>query len=99
MTIFITLCFLLAINQLPRVSAQVGERGHPIGEMISRGQVKFEGREGIWKDVEHFNFPIFYGQKIKTQRGMASIVMEDNSQIDVDRNSLLYFDQDGLHLL
>jgi len=75
------------------------ERGRPIGEMISRGQVRFEAKENIWKNVEPFNFPIFYGLKIKTQRGIASIATEDNSQIEVGKNSLLYFEEDGLHLI
>jgi len=99
-TIFIiSLSFLLATNQLTEIGVEARENGRPIGEMISKGQVRFETKKNIWKDVEPFNFPIFYGLKIKTQKGIASIAMEDNSQIEVSKNSLLYFEQDGLHLV
>jgi hypothetical protein len=86
------------MNGFPGMRVEANERVRPIGEMVSRGQVKFEAKENVWKNVEVSNFPIFYGVKIKTHKGLASIAIEDDSQIEVGKNSLLYFDQDGLHL-
>jgi len=88
---FLCFSFLLLTGGFPKMAAQAGQRGLPIGEMISRGEVKFEARKNAWKKVEPSHFPIFQGVRIKTEKGVALIVLADGSQIDVDRNSLFSF--------
>jgi hypothetical protein len=75
------------------------ERGIPIGEMVSKGEVNFEVRENVWKKVESSHFPLFQGIKIKTEKGVAAVSLENNCHIEVGQNSLLSFDQnDRLYL-
>jgi hypothetical protein len=76
-------------------------KGLPIGQMISRGEVKFEAKENTWKTVEPSAFPIFQGTKVKTEKGVAVILLpKDHGQIEVGQNSLFSFDQrDRLLLL
>jgi len=88
---FLCFSFLLLTGGLPKMAAQGGQRGLPIGEMISRGGVKFEARKNVWKKVEPSHFPIFQGVRIETEKGVALIVLADGSQIDVDQNSLFSF--------
>jgi hypothetical protein len=91
--------FLLLMNGFPTMVANAKEKSLPIGEMVSGGEVKFEARENVWKDVEQSNFPIFQGVKIKTGKGTAIIALTNNSQIEVGQNSILFFDpSDCLHL-
>ncbi|MGZ3614074.1 MAG: hypothetical protein ACXU9X_09295 [Thermodesulfobacteriota bacterium] len=72
----------------------------PIGEMLSRGEVKFESRENVWKNVEPSQFPIFQGVKIKTEKGNAVVTLSNDSQIEVGQSSLLSFDRnDQIHLI
>ena len=65
----------------------------PVGEMVSRGEVKFEARENVWKKVEPSHFPVFQGVKIKTEKGSAAIALANTGQIEVGPNSLFFFDQ------
>jgi len=97
---FLTISFLLLMNGFPRIVAQATEKALPIGEMISKGEVKFEAREKVWKNVDPSHFPIFEGTKIKTEKGTSILALTDNCQIEVGQNSLLTFDRnDRLHLL
>jgi len=97
---FLSVSFILMMNGFPRGIAQGKEIGFPIGEMILRGEVKFEARENVWKKVETSYIPVFQGTKIETQKGQAIISLMNKSQIEVGENSLLSFDQkDVLHLL
>ncbi len=75
------------------------ERPLPIGEMVSRGDVRFEARSNIWKSVEGSHFPIFRGLRIRTDKGVAVIHLTNGTQIEVRPNSLISFDQDDLLLL
>ncbi len=96
---FLCFSFLLLSGGFPRTTAEAKERGLPIGEMISRGEVKFEARETVWRKVEPSHFPIFQGVRIKTEKGQALIVLANDSQIDVGQNSLFYFQRnDQCHL-
>ena len=96
---FLCFSFLLLTAEFPKISAEAREGGLPIGEMISRGEVKFEARENTWKRVEPFHFPIFQGVRIKTEKGIALIVLTNENQIEVGQNSLFSFPQnDHLHL-
>jgi hypothetical protein len=73
--------------------AKAKETNPVIGEMISRGEVKFESRQNVWKIVEPSHFPIFEGIKIKIGKGASIITLENNSQVEVGQNSLLSFDR------
>ena len=79
--------------------AEAKEMGRPLGEMVSRGEVKFESRKSVWKNMELTQFPIFSGVRIKTEKGACLITLEGNRQIEVRENSLLSFDRnDQMHL-
>lgn len=96
---FLCVSFLLLMNGFSGMIAGAKEKSLPIGEMVSRGEVNFEARENVWKDVEQSHFPIFQGVKIKTGKGTALIALTNNSQIEVGQNSILFFDpSDCLHL-
>jgi len=96
---FLSVSFLLMMNGFPGAIAQAKEIGLPIGEMVSRGEVKFEVRDKVWKDVDPSHFPIFQGVKMKTENGIATVALGSNSYIEVGQKSLFSFDQmDWLHL-
>jgi hypothetical protein len=92
---FLCVSFLLLANGFHTMVAEAKEMGRPLGEMVSRGDVKFESKKAVWKPVELSQFPIFQGVRIKTEKGASLITLENNSQIDVKGNSLLSFDQNG----
>lgn len=97
---FLSVSFLLMMNGFPGAIAQAKEIGFPIGGMVSKGEVKFEAREKVWRDVDPSHFPILQGVKIKTEKGTSLLALASNCQIEVGQNSLLTFDQnDRLHLL
>jgi hypothetical protein len=91
--------FLLLTNGFHTMVAEAKEIGRPVGEMVSSGEVKFESRENVWKNVELSHFPIFQGVRIKTEKGASMLTLADNSQIEVGQNSLYSFDRnDQMHL-
>jgi hypothetical protein len=90
---FLCISFLLLTNGFHTMVAKAKEINRPIGEMISRGDVKFESRENVWKNVESSHFPIFEGAKIKIKKGASIITLENNGQVEVGQNSLLSFDR------
>jgi len=85
--------FLLMMNGFPRMVAEAKERVLPIGGMVSRGEVKFEVKEGVWERVEPSHFPVLQGVKFKTEKGVANIILSDNNQVEMGQNSLLSFDR------
>ena len=91
---FLCFSFLLLTGGFPRMVAEASESGLPIGEMISSGQVKFEARENVWKNVEPIHFPIFQGVRIKTEKGQALIVLSNEGQIEAGQNSLFSLQPD-----
>jgi hypothetical protein len=91
--------FLLMMNGFPRSIAEAKEKVIPIGEMVSKGEVKFEARQNVWKGVESSHFPIFQGTKIKIEKGVAIVTLSTNSQIEVSPNSLFSFDQNDQFIL
>ena len=96
---FLAISFLLLMNGFPIIGTEAKE-GVPIGSMVSRGEVKFEARENVWKGVESSQFPVFKGIKIKTGNGVALITLNNDSQIEAGQNSLFSFDQnDRIHLI
>ena len=97
---FLSISFLLLTNGFPEIAAAAAEKGFPFGEMVSKGDVKFEARDKVWKNVDPSHFPIFQGVKIKTEKGTSILALADNCQIEVGQNSLLTFDQsDRLRLV
>jgi hypothetical protein len=91
--------FLLLTSGFHTTMVEAKEMGRPLGEMVSRGEVKFESKKAVWKPVELSQFPIFQGVRIKTEKGASLMTLEDNCQIDVGENSLLFFDRnDQMHL-
>jgi len=92
---FLCVSFLLLASGFHTVVAEAGEMGRPLGGMVSTGEVKFESRKGVWKNVELSQFPIFPGTRIKTEKGVSLINLEGNCQIEVGENSLLSFDRSG----
>jgi len=96
---FLCVSFLLLANGFHTMIAEAKEMGRPMGEMVSRGDVKFEARKTVWKPVEPSQFPIFQGVAIKTEKGASLITLEGNRQIEVGENSLFSFDRnDQMHL-
>jgi hypothetical protein len=96
---FLCISFLFLTGGFHTTLTEGKEINRPIGEMISRGEVKFESKENVWKDVEPSQFPLFQGVRIKVGKGVSVITLQDNSQIEVGQNSLLSFDQsDQMHL-
>jgi hypothetical protein len=87
------------MNGFPKMVAEAKEKVLPVGEMVSKGEVKFEARENVWKGVESSHFPIFQGTKIKIEKGMAFITLSNNSQIEVSPSSLFSVDQNDQFVL
>ena len=96
---FLCISFLVMMNGFSGTIAQAKEQGIPIGEMVSKGEVKFEVRENVWKEVEPSQFPLFYGTKIKTAKGVAVVTLSNNIRIDASPNSLFSLDQEGRFVL
>jgi hypothetical protein len=96
---FLCLSFLVMMNGFAGTFAQAKEKSVPIGEMVSNGEVKFEARENVWKEVEPSQFPLFSGTKIKTEKGIAVVTLSNNTRIDASPNSLFSLDQEGRFVL
>jgi len=96
---FLCVSFLLMMNGFPGSLAEAKEKVLPIGEMVSKGEVRFEARQNVWKGVESSHFPIFQGTKIKTEKGIAFITLSNNSQIEVSPHSLFSIDQNDRFVL
>ena len=69
-------------------------RNLPIGEMVSRGEVRFEAKLDAWKPVEPFHFPVFKGVKLKTEKGVSVIALANQSQVEMKQHSLVSFNQE-----
>jgi hypothetical protein len=91
--------FFLMMNGFPRMIAEAKEKVLPIGEMVSKGEVKFEARQNVWKGVESSHFPIFQGTKIKIEKGIAFVTLSNNSQIEVSPQSIFSFEQNDQFIL
>jgi hypothetical protein len=81
------------MSGFPRMVAEAKEKVLPVGEMVSKGEVKFEARQNVWKEVESSHFPIFQGTRIKVEKGIAFITLSNNSQIEASPDSLFSLDQ------
>jgi len=97
---FLSVFLLFLTSGFHMMVLEAKEVNRPIGEMFSSGEVKFESRENVWKNVEPSHFPIFQGVKIKTEKGDSAVTLSNDSQIEVKQNSLFFFDRnDQIHLL
>jgi len=90
-------CFLcgalfLFAGRFPTV-AEGKEKSLLLGEMISRGEVKFEARENIWKEVEPSYFPVLPGVKIKTEKGASTLFLGARHKVEMGQNSLICVEQ------
>lgn len=92
---FLCFSFLLLMNGFSRMGLEARETERPLAEMISRGDVKFEVRENIWKNVESSHFPLFKGTRVKTEKGQAIVRLPDNGKVEVHSGSLFSFDSEG----
>jgi len=90
---FLCVSFLLLTSGFHTMVAEAKEVGRPLGEMVSIGEVKFESKKMIWKNVELSQFPIFPGMRIKIGKGASFVTLKGNRQIEVRENSLLSFDR------
>jgi hypothetical protein len=90
---FLCISFLLMMNGFQRMVAEAKEMEVPLGEMVSKGEVKFEARENVWKKVESSHFPIFQGTRVKIEKGSAIVTHSNNSQIELSQNSFFSFEQ------
>jgi hypothetical protein len=96
---FLSVSFLILMNGFPGMIAEAREIGYLMGEMVSRGEVKFEVKENVWKKVEDSHFPVYQGVKFKTENGEAIVLLADSSQINVGPQSAFSFDQNGRFIL
>jgi hypothetical protein len=95
---FLCISFLLMANGFDGMIAEANQN-IPIGQMVSRGEVKFEIKENFWEKVEN-PFPIFEGMKIKTGKGKSVLAIAEKTRIEIGSDSLFYFDQrDQFNLL
>jgi hypothetical protein len=88
---FLSVSFLLLMNEFPRIIAEANQN-IPVGQMVSRGGVKFEVTKNSWEKVET-PFPVFEGMKIRTEKGEAVLALADRTRIEVDSDSSFYFSQ------
>lgn len=96
---FLCVSFLLMVNGFHSMAADANQNAIPIGQMISRGGVKFEIRQNAWEKVET-PFPVFEGMKIRTEKGEAVIALTEKTRIEIGSDSVFCFDQrDRLNLL
>jgi hypothetical protein len=96
---FLCLSVFLMWVGFPGLIPAATEINTPIGQMISKGVVKFETKGNVWKNVEASLFPIFRGSKMKTEKGMATVTLSNDIQIEVGPKSLFSFDQNGRFIL
>jgi hypothetical protein len=95
---FLSVSFLLLMNEFPKSAAEANQN-IPVGQMVSRGGVKFEVSKNSWEKVET-PFPVFEGMKIRTEKGEAVLALSEKTRIEIGSDSFFYFDQrDQLNLL
>ena len=88
---FLCLSFLFLMSGFPAMAAETPDL--PIGEMVSKGEVKLDVGKNLQEKVTSSYFPIFPGSKITTEKGVATIRLSNNSQIGIYGNSSFSFDQ------
>ena len=97
----IILCFtfFLTISGFREAVTQAKDAKFPIGEMISKGGVRFEAKENVWKSIDSSHFPVFEKGKIKTEQGTGRVTLVNSCHLEIAQNSALSFEQvDRVHL-
>ncbi len=95
---FLSLSFLLLMNGFPGILAEANQT-IPLGQMVSRGGVKFEVKKNLWEKVVS-PFPVFEGMRIRTEKGEAVLILADRTRVEIGPESIFSFDQrDQLNLL
>jgi hypothetical protein len=85
----------LLMGGFHQLVAEAKEPDVSIGSMVSRGEVKFEERGNVWRDVEPSYFPILKETKIRTDKGFALITLANKIQIEMDQNGVLSLSRDN----
>jgi hypothetical protein len=97
--IIICFTFFLTVSGFPGTVTQARDAKFPIGEMISKGGVRFEARENIWKSIDSSHFPVFEKGKIKTEQGTGMVTLGNSCHLEIAQNSAVSFEQvDRVHL-
>lgn len=87
------------MSGFPAVVTQATVARLPIGEMISKGGVRFEVREKLWKNIDSYHFPVFEKAKFKTDQGGGRVTLKNNCHFEIAQNSVISFEQvDRAHL-
>jgi len=90
---FLCLSFFILTSGFSTILAEVKIKNLPIGEMVSRGEVKFTVKDKAWKNVDPSYFPVFQGLKIKTEKGGAIISLVNDHRVEMGQGSLISFEQ------
>jgi hypothetical protein len=99
-TLFIyALCFsfLWMVTTCPLMAAE--KQNLPIGELLFKGDLKVETSKNTWNKAVGGSLPVFLGTNLKTEKGTASIYLNDGSRIGINGNSLFYLDQEATFIL
>lgn len=97
--ILVCFTFFLTVSGFPGVVTQAKDAKFPIGEMISKGGVRFEAREKVWRNIGSSHFPVFEKGKIKTEQGTGMVTLGNNCRLEISQNSVISFEQvDRAHL-
>jgi len=98
-SIIVCFTFFLTVSGFPGVVTQAKDAKFPIGEMVSKGRVKFEAREKVWKNIDSSYFPVFEKGKVKTEQGTSMVTLGNNCRLEIAQNSVISFEQvDRVHL-
>jgi len=91
--------FFLTVSGFPGTVIQAKDAKFPIGEMISKGGVRFEARDNVWKSIDSSHFPVFEKGKIKTEQGRGMVTLGNSCHLEIAQNSVISFEQvDRVHL-
>jgi len=97
--ILVCFTFFLTVSGFPGVVTQAKDAQFPIGEMISKGGVKVEAREKVWKNIDSSHFPVFEKGKFRTEQGTGMVALRNNCHLEIGQNSVISFEQvDRVHL-
>lgn len=90
---FLCFTFFLTVSGFPAVVSQAKVAKFPIGEMISKGGVRFEVREKLWKNIDSSHFPVFEKGKFKTDQGRGRVTLRNNCHFEIAQDSVISFEQ------
>ena len=97
--ILVCFAFFLTMSGFTGVATEAKDVKFPIGEMISKGGVRFEAREKVWKKIDSSHFPVFEKGKIKTEQGTGMVTLGNHCHLEIAQNSVIAFEQaDRVHL-